>query len=394
MLLPGDPAPYFNVASSVSLDFHFDTVAGRYVVLSFFASSKQPLSTRLLDEVRMRRERFNVTDLVYFGVSADPKDRDRLPQECPGIVYFWDDDLAISVRYGAVPEPGRPGAVQVDTAAGPAGGPLPYRPRTVVLDQALRVLAIYELDGDPAAHLDEVLVFVDALPKLRSLNSPAPVLSVPYVFEPDLCRRLIDYYETHGGRDSGFMRDVAGKTVELMDYSHKQRRDCEVEDQSLVRATHQRLLRRVIPAIRQAFQFDATRIERTMVARYDAEEGGHFRAHRDNTTLGTAHRRFAVTLNLNSEEFEGGELWFPEFSCRRYKAPTGGAVVFSCSLLHEATPVTKGRRYAFLPFLYDDASAALRERNRQFVAAEASRASPNQEAGVAPKSTGGVHRIK
>ena len=40
-----------------------------------------------------------------------------------------------------------------------------------------------------------------------------------------------------------------------------------------------------------------------------------------------------------------------------------GAVVFSCSLLHEATAVTKGTRYATLPFLYDDASAAVRVQN-------------------------------
>jgi hypothetical protein len=36
-------------------------------------------------------------------------------------------------------------------------------------------------------------------------------------------------------------------------------------------------------------------------------------------------------------------------------------------LLHEVPKVTKGRRYAFLPFLYDDAAAALRERNRQYL---------------------------
>jgi predicted 2-oxoglutarate/Fe(II)-dependent dioxygenase YbiX len=43
-------------------------------------------------------------------------------------------------------------------------------------------------------------------------------------------------------------------------------------------------------------------------------------------------------------------------------------VVFSCSLLHEATPVTRGRRYAFLPFLYDEAGAAIREKNSGFLA--------------------------
>lgn len=88
-----------------------------------------------------------------------------------------------------------------------------------------------------------------------------------------------------------------------------------------------------------------------------------------NTTKGTAHRRFAVSLVLNAESFEGGFLRFPEFGRQLYAPPTGGAVVFSCSLLHEATPVTRGTRFVFLPFLYDDAAAAIRQQNLQYIAA-------------------------
>ena len=47
--------------------------------------------------------------------------------------------------------------------------------------------------------------------------------------------------------------------------------------------------------------------------------------------------------------------------------PTGGAVVFSCGLLHEATPVTRGERFAFLPFLYDDAAAQVRATNNKYL---------------------------
>ena len=46
-------------------------------------------------------------------------------------------------------------------------------------------------------------------------------------------------------------------------------------------------------------------------------------------------------------------------------------MVFSCSLLHQAMPVTRGRRYAFLPFLYDEAAARVREANRASLAAPA-----------------------
>src|SRR6201999_1380644 len=117
------------------------------------------------------------------------------------------------------------------------------------------------------------------------------------------------------------------------------------------------------PAILKVHQFKATRMERYIVSCYAAEDGGHFRPHRDNTTKGTAHRRFAVTINLNAEDYDGGDLRFPEYGEGRYRAPTGGAVVFACSVLHEACPVTRGRRYAFLPFLFDAAGETLRLAN-------------------------------
>ena len=64
---------------------------------------------------------------------------------------------------------------------------------------------------------------------------------------------------------------------------------------------------------------DPTRIERYIVACYDGASGGHFKAHRDNTTPATAHRRFAVTVNLN-DAFEGGGTHFP-----RWDVTVGGS---------------------------------------------------------------------
>jgi len=54
---------------------------------------------------------------------------------------------------------------------------------------------------------------------------------------------------------------------------------------------------------------------------------------------------------------------FPEFGRKTYRAPHGGALVFSCGALHQVTPITRGRRYAFLAFLYSEADAAKREAN-------------------------------
>jgi predicted 2-oxoglutarate/Fe(II)-dependent dioxygenase YbiX len=195
----------------------------------------------------------------------------------------------------------------------------------------------------------------------------APVLIAPRIFEPAFCKRLLDYYDAQGGTPSGFMREVEGKTVMATDPSHKRRSDATIEDEALAAACRARISRRLSPLITQAFQFTPTRIERYIVACYDADSGGWFRPHRDNTTKGTAHRKFAVSINLNAEDFDGGDLRFPEFGSRTYRPPTGGAVVFSCSLLHEATPVTRGRRFAFLPFLYDEEGAKIREANNAYL---------------------------
>ena len=162
------------------------------------------------------------------------------------------------------------------------------------------------------------------------------------------------------------MRDVQGKTVKIVDHLHKRRKDVEVEEQQLRDAIAWRIRYRLNPALTRAFAFEPTRMERYIVACYEAG-AGHFRPHRDNTTKGTAHRQFAVTINLNSEDYDGGDLRFPEFGPRTYRASTVGAIVFSCSLLHEATPVTRGKRYAFLPFLYNDAAAEVREANNPYL---------------------------
>ncbi len=217
------------------------------------------------------------------------------------------------------------------------------------------------------AALCGVLDQLPALPGPHRARPQAPVLVVPRVFEPGLCKALIEHYNARGGRDSGFMRDVDGKTVAIVDHSHKRRRDCDIEDQTLIRACMMRVHSRLVPEVHKAFQFLATRMERYIVSCYDAAEAGHFNPHRDNTTLGTAHRRFAVSLFLNSGEYEGGLLRFPEYGNGLYSAPLGGAVVFSCSLLHEATTVTRGLRYMFVPFLHDEPAQKVREANVKYL---------------------------
>jgi predicted 2-oxoglutarate/Fe(II)-dependent dioxygenase YbiX len=237
-----------------------------------------------------------------------------------------------------------------------------------VLDPTLRIMTVipFAPDGSDAAEVMQYLKDLPSRERFAGFEIQAPVLILPNVFEPAFCQHLIGLYEAHGGEESGFMREVGGKTVSVQDRNHKVRKDYTIEDPELIRQTQGRILRRVVPEILKVHQFQVTRMERYIVSCYAAEDGGHFRAHRDNTTKGTAHRCFAVSINLNGD-FDGGEVSFPEYGPRSFKAPAGGAVVFSCSLLHAVSQVTRGRRYAFLPFLYDDAAARIREENNRFL---------------------------
>lgn len=361
LLNVGEPAPWFTARCTSNPRFHFDTVAGRYIVLCFFGSTTRAASRRVLDDIHLARALFDDANMSFFGVSIDPDDErlSRVQELLPGVRYFWDFDEAISAQYGAVVPERAPDS------------PATYRTHTLILDPRLRVLATLLFDDAPERHASLVLELVRKLPLVGPpvpATVQAPILVVPRIFEPELCRMLMDYYEAHGGEESGFMRDVQGKTIHVTDYGHKRRRDQEITDERLRKACMFRIHDRLVPEIHKAFQFQATRIERYIVACYDATTGGHFRPHRDNTTKGTAHRRFAVSLNLNTGEYEGGLLRFPEFGPHTYCPPAGGAVVFSCSLLHEATPVLSGKRYAFLPFLYDDAAARIRAENQHFLA--------------------------
>jgi peroxiredoxin len=360
-LSPGDPAPWFIAPSPKNPRYHFDSVAGRYIVLCFYGSAATPGIGEMLAAIRRAEAIFQDDHASFFGVSADPDDeRDsRVEERIPGFRLFWDFGLRVAARYGVCDEPG---SGQTNRR---------YRPVTFILDPALRVIAVLPI-ADPAVHARQLLDLVTRLPPLgtpRPARPAAPVLLVPHLFEHELCRTLIAAYDRHGGEDSGYMTsDASGKTIGVLDYGRKRRRDYMIEGAKLRAAIRNRIERRLVPELRKAYQFRANFIERYIVACYDAGEGGYFRPHRDNTTKGTAHRKFAVTINLNAEEYDGGDLCFPEFGRETYRAPTGGAIVFSCSLMHEALPVTRGRRYCVLPFLYDEAGAKVREANLDYLA--------------------------
>jgi peroxiredoxin len=342
----GALAPRFVCPTVTNPRFQSAAFGGRYVILAFLPEATS--ISAALSAMAAHRALFDDVNFSAFGVLRDEstiaKARDQ-----HGLRWFLDRDGAVSRLFDALSTDGE------------------SRPRWVLIDPNECVQA-----WAPIEEAERFFELVNSLPAPQDhagVPLTAPVLITPRILDPDLCRRLIAYYDQDGGQPSGVMREINGRTMPILD-DYKRRRDAPITDPDLITETHLALGRRLLPQIRKVFQFAVTRLERNIVACYDAADGGYFRGHRDDTTKGTAHRRFACSINLNAEEFEGGDLRFPEFGPQTYRPPTGGAVVFSCSLLHEATSVTRGRRYAYLPFFYDDAAAAIRTANAGLLGAE------------------------
>ena len=244
-------------------------------------------------------------------------------------------------------------------------------------DPAGRLAATFGVDGaalvvvDPAGRLAAILpgdASVQALALCRSLfvdlpvigvNQQAPTLLIPRVLEADQCEALIAYWQR---------KEKTEDRVANTGYGHqhrkatvKKRADVVVADEGIFEMVKGQLAKRVVPAIGQAFQTEVKGFEALRIGCYESSSGGHFARHHDDTTPYTAHRQFAMSLNLN-DGYQGGQVQFPEFGRALYCPPAGGAIVFSCSLLHEVLPMTRGRRFALFTFLFDAAGA---ERERQ-----------------------------
>lgn len=250
-------------------------------------------------------------------------------------------------------------------AAFALGRALGHMPRSaesaiVLVDPNQRVLRLFLGDQAQAA----VAFATDwlAAHTARVVTTQAPVLLVPNVLSPEHCARVVHAWET-GQRYEGGVAGAEGGNVPVAKV--KIREDVALADTgSEAQELFSIFRRRLLPQIRKAFNYRVTRAETLRIGCYAAEDGGHFIPHRDDTTPYSAHRRFAMSLNLNAGDYEGGYLTFPEFGPELYSPPTGGAIVFSCSLLHEATRITAGRRYVLLGFFYGEAEQALRERLR------------------------------
>ena len=336
-LMPGDRVPDFTrLDSSGKQRFFYDVHHGQPVVLFLCGRFGAEIRDDMAALIRSHAGWHGMTLVIL--IQGTPEEVGRAQHSLVGmsidVVMLADDGAVTQHLIGGVP------TTMV----------------ALILDDNLRIVERRDRgEGDPEGFVHGVTMHYRKRPKPqpRTLHQQAPVLFIPRVFDAAFCEGLIAHFEETGGTPSGTAYIEGDKALWKPDPSVKMRRDVYLETGPWVDKVKDALVRRVLPEIQRCFNFQVTQHEVFKLIRYDAG-AGYFHAHRDNESRDTRHRRFAMTLNLNTGAYEGGALRFPEFGPDLYVPERGDAVIFSCSLLHEVTPVIQGSRYGLLGFFFGE----------------------------------------
>ncbi len=340
-----------------TLSLYQSSFAGRLTVLFVCASAETPGAARELTRFAELADGFHALGALVFAISADPVAVNAAAMQRLGLPFpILSDEGFLSGRALGIDGP----------SAGAASG---GQWCTLVVDPGRRVVKRIGPGslGDTVEHaLAALAALAECTDRAGRLTpapaaAQAPVLIIPDVLDRAHCRRLIQYWETGERYEGGVSSGEYGRNVPVKNV--KSREDVILPDDG---AEAQELFalfrRRVFPEIKKAFAFQVTRAETLRLGCYHAADGGHFIAHRDDTTPYSAHRRFAMSLALSTGEYEGGYVRFPEYGPQLFRAETGSAVVFSVSMLHEVTEITAGNRFILLGFFYSEAEEALRQK--------------------------------
>jgi PKHD-type hydroxylase len=179
------------------------------------------------------------------------------------------------------------------------------------------------------------------------------------VFTPEECKKIIEVgtsgigatpltYGMIGGDDSG--PEISAEQV------YKTRRSpiswirTDIPENRWI---FERITSSIISTNKQFFNYDLTDIQSLQFTCYDGKEKGFYEKHIDMMYNSTGTRKLSLSIQLSdSSDYEGGDLLLhyknnPDKAMRNQ----GTATFFPSWMLHEVTPVTKGKRYSLVAWV-------------------------------------------
>ena len=251
--------------------------AGSSIVL--WLTEESP-ATATLRAVARRHQQFGAVEARLFNLVSGVDAPAEKTKEVRGLTRMFDPERRLLAAFGLA-------------GAGIA-----------VVGPDLRLAGVLEgEDFDAAFRLCQAL---HARTERTVLTAQAPVLFVPDVLDAETCLALVDYWHAGEKRADKVTSDSVGG--ERSDATIKKRQDVILLDEDLIALVKKRISERVVPELIKAFHFRAASLELLRIGCYDSAERGRFVRHRDNTDPYSAHRRFAMSLNLNDDAFEGGQV--------------------------------------------------------------------------------------
>ena len=318
--IEGSFFPIVNLSDHEGKEFNFNRIYATSCVFFYLVSAADPACLALMNDLNERYELFlglgfKVKVVLPESIEVLSSIRDKLNLKYS---LFSDEKYILGKKLGTINELSVDGNIITNVTR-----------TTVLVDGSTRVRKVYRpLSVDH--HIFKVVnnlytVFPD-LAVNSLISSTAPVLCLPKVLNEKLCSSLINNFKN-------------GKPSELF-------------IEKYMKSIDNRLIEYVLPQLEKAFVYKATRREEPYILKSTVNDS-------NKSLVATSgehqHRKFAVVIYLNSEEFSGGGIQFPEYGFLSFKPNTGDALIFSASFYQVLTQIYQGERWIYGTYLYNEA---------------------------------------
>ena len=296
--------------------FDLNHLIGKPVVLFYFLSIHHPFCVELLNIIQSKIHQFREKGVAIIAISPN------------AAIDLYEGAKKLNLVFPLLADPEFQAAKALGIALIANVGPkeaIEVRRSTFILDSTLRIRKQYS-PKETKSHVLQILEELETeLPEMQAylVKAHAPVLWIPDVIEPGLCKEIVS------------------------------RNNLESPFNSYI---DKRLYERVVPEVLKAFYFKPKKRKTPSIEIYSPHNQGPsklLRVHAQESEI-TYQYVMMISLNTPDEDYIGGGLCFPEYSLGIYKATLGSAIVYSTFLLQERLPVISGKAIMLMSYFYDE----------------------------------------
>lgn len=312
-LTPGDYAPRrVLTADGTGVLFDLDMYAGRYTLLAFMGSAALPDYAVVQKTLAAAVGIFLQSNAQFVGVGIDVDSGRGAFPEGAHIEMVGDPAFRIATAYGAF----RPSEFETQ-----------FTPLWMIIDPSGRVRDVLPL-GRPDRAFELYMHVLKAASLL--FRRHLPIFEQSRVLEIPFCQALVEEMapQVHA------FPDMPGVAIAPLGTSTR------------VKDVLQKIERRLVSGVRNAFDFPAKTVENLTFVRRSYNPQAKLERLRIRSQAALQDKLvMAVWLPLDEHSHRGGNLSFPEFSDTPVETAQGAALVHSGQLLRQVSTIDSEQRF-------------------------------------------------